>query len=259
MDPAWTAESFPSPPGLGEAPALFQQDAESFSNQGGAPAFRMYSESSASNSAFFSEGHVSLRHKLSEVATKLSVMVACLQECVSTLVELQSDSFNQQDAQLERRESSLGSLTSRNLGNNSNNKQEEERSSLGEFTPRTCKSKSEEGAHSDEGAHPEKLEQDELEQEEAKQQEQREAAEAKQLTAQQTGPEQQQQQQASRREAKEASKTQEMVQHMLEERPHNRSLLVQLPAAQPAAPTSLDNTKPNAATDCSSFSGDTGA
>ena len=50
-----------------------------------------------------------------------------------------------------------------------------------------------------------------------------------------------------------------MVQHMLEERPHNRSLLAQLPAAQPAAPTSLDNTKPNAATDCSSFSGDTGA
>ena len=206
MDPAWTAESFPSPPGLGEAPALFQQDAESFSNQGGAPAFRMYSESSASNSAFFSEGHVSLRHKLSEVATKLSVMVACLQECVSTLVELQSDSFNQQDAQLERRESSLGSLTSRNLGNNSNNKQEEERSSLGEFTPRTCKSKSEEGAHSDEGAHPEKLEQDELEQEEAKQQEQREAAEAKQLTAQQTGPEQQQQQQQQQKPQEEKQK-----------------------------------------------------
>ena len=196
MDPAWTAESFPSPPGLGEAPALFQQDAESFSNQGGAPAFRMYSESSVSNSAFFSEGHVSLRHKLSEVATKLSVMVACLQECVSTLVELQSDSFNQQDAQLERRESSLGSLTSRNLGNNSNNKQEEERSSFGEFTPRTCKSKSEAGAHSDEGAHPEKLEQDELEQEEAKQQEEQEQAVAQQkLTAQQKGPEQQSQQQ----------------------------------------------------------------
>ena len=125
MDPEGTAESFPSPPGLGEAPALFQQDAESFSNQGGAPALhRMYSESSASNSAFFSEGHVSLRHKLSEAATKLSIMVACLQECVSTMVEFQSDSFNQQDAHLERRESSLGSLTSRNLGNsnNSNNK-----------------------------------------------------------------------------------------------------------------------------------------
>ena len=215
MDPAGTAESFPSPPGLGEAPALFQQDAESFSNQGGAPALHgMYSESSASNSAFFSEGHVSLRHKLSEVATKLSVMVACLQECVSTLVELQSDSFNQQDAHLERRESSLGSLTSRNLvnSNNSNNKQEEERSSLGEFTPRTCRSKSEE-----------ELEPDKLEQEKAKQQEQREAAEAKQLTAQQTGPEQQQQQ-ASRREAKEASKTQEMVQHMLERKATQQKL-----------------------------------
>ena len=195
MDPAGTAESFPSPPGLGEAPALFQQDAESFSNQGGAPALhRMYSESSASNSAFFSEGHVSLRHKLSEVATKLSVMVVCLQECVSTLVELQSDSFNQQDAHLERRESSLGSLTSRNLGNsnNSNNKQEEERSSLGELTPRTCRSKSEE-----------ELEPDKLEQEEAKQQEQREAAEAKQLTAQQTGPEQQQQQQQQQQKPQE--------------------------------------------------------
>ena len=193
MDPAWTAESFPSPPGLGEAPALFQQDAESFSNQGGTPALRMYSESSVSNSAFFSEGHVSLRHKLSEVANKLSVMVACLQECVSTLVELQSDSFNQQDAHLERRESSLGSLTSRNLGNsnNSNNRQEEKRSSLGEFTPRTCRSKSEE-----------ELEPDKLEQEEAKQQEQREAAEAKQLTAQQTGPEQQQQQQQKPQEEK---------------------------------------------------------
>ena len=57
MDPAWTAESFPSPPGLGEAPALFQQDVESFSNQGGAPAlYRMYSKSSASNSAFIFGG-----------------------------------------------------------------------------------------------------------------------------------------------------------------------------------------------------------
>ena len=114
------------------------------------------------------------RHKLSEVLTKLSLMATCLQECISTMVELQSDSFNQEDAHLARRESSLGSLTSRNLGNNSNNKQEEERSSLGELTPRTCRSKSEE-----------ELEQDKLEQEEAEQQEQKEAAEARQLSAQQ--------------------------------------------------------------------------
>ena len=85
MDPAGTAESFPSPPGLGEAPALFQQDAESFSNQGGAPAFRMYSESSASNSASSLEEHMSSRHKLSEVLTKLSLMATCLQECISTI------------------------------------------------------------------------------------------------------------------------------------------------------------------------------
>ena len=255
MDPAWIAENFPSPPGLGEAPALFQQDAESFSNQGGAPALhRMYSESSASNSAFFSEGHVSLRHKLSEVATKLSIMVACLQECVSTLVEFQSDSFNQQDAHLEKRESSLGNLTSRTLGNsnNNNNEQEEKRSSLGKFTPRTCRNKSEE-----------ELEPDKLEQEEAKQQEKKRQQEQNSLLhnkgSRPTTTTTTTTTKNSRRETKEASKTQKMVQHMLEERPHNRSLLVQLPAAQPAAPTSLDNTKPHAATDCSSFSGDTGA
>ena len=85
MDPAGTTESFPSPPGLGEAPALFQQDAESFSNQGGAPAFTLYSESSASNSASSLEGHMSSRHKLLEVVTKLNIMVACLQECASTI------------------------------------------------------------------------------------------------------------------------------------------------------------------------------
>ena len=73
---------------------------------------------------------MSLRHKLSEVATKLSIMVACLQECVSTLVELQSDSFNQQDAHLERRESSLGSLTSRNLGNSNNNNEPRRRNGV---------------------------------------------------------------------------------------------------------------------------------
>ena len=167
MDPEGTAESFPSLQGLGEAPALFQQDAESFSNQGGAPALhRMYSENSASNSASSLEEHMSSRHKLSEVVTKLNIMVTCLQECVSTLVELQSDSFNQQDAHLGTRESSFSSLTSfRNIGNNSNNsnnKQEEKRSSLGELTPRTCRSKSEEGSH------PEELKPNKLEQEEAK-------------------------------------------------------------------------------------------
>ena len=173
---------------LGGFPALFQ-DAESFSSQGGAPALhRMYSKSSASNSASSLEEHMSSRHKLSEIVTKLNIMVTCLQECVSTLVELQSDSFNQQDAHLGMRESSLGSLiSSRNIGNN-NKTQEEERSSLGELTPRTCKSKSETGSHPE-------LEQNELEQEEAKQQEEQRAAEARQLAAQQKSPAKQQQQQ----------------------------------------------------------------
>ena len=254
MDPEGPAESFPSLQGLGEAPALVQQqDAESFSNQGGAPALhRMYSESSASNSAFSSEKPMSSRHKLSEVLTKLSIMATCLQECISTMVELQSDSFNQQDAHLGTRESSFSSLTSfRNIGSNNNNEQEEERSSLGELTPRTCRSKSEEGAH------PEELEQAKLKQEEAKQQEEQEQAVAQQLTAQQKGPATTTTTtttKASDKEAETASKTQKMVQHMLEERTYHRSLLVQRPAAQPAAPTSLDHTKPNAATDCSSFS-----
>ena len=110
-DPEGTAESFPSLQGLGEAPALFQQDAESFSNQGGAPAYRMYSEKSVSNSASSSEEHVSSKHKLSEVLIKLSIMATCLQEYISTMVELQSDSFNQQeDAHLGTRESSFRGL-----------------------------------------------------------------------------------------------------------------------------------------------------
>ena len=180
---------------LGEAPALFQQDAESFSNQGGAPAYRMYSKSSASNSAFSLEEPMSRWHKLSEVLTKLSIMATCLQECISTMVELQSDSFNQQeDAHLGMRESSLGSLTSRNIGNN-NKEQEEKRSSLGELTPRICRSKSED-----------ELEQDKLEQEEAKQQEQQEQAEARQLTAQQKGPANQQQQQKPQEKQKQLPK-----------------------------------------------------
>ena len=157
---------------LGGSPALFQ-DAESSSSlgQGGAPALQdMHDDkSSVSNSASSLEGHMSSRHKLSNVVTQLSIVVTCLQDCISTLVELQSDSFNQQDADayLGMRESSLGSLTSsRNIGhnNNSNKTQEKKRSSLGELTPRTCRSKSEET-----GSHPE-LEHDELEQEEAKQQ-----------------------------------------------------------------------------------------
>ena len=83
---------------LGGFPVL-SQEAESFSNQGGAPALhRMNSEGSVSNSAFSSEEHMSSRHKLSEVVTKLNIMVACLQECASApLVEIQSDNFNQKE------------------------------------------------------------------------------------------------------------------------------------------------------------------
>ena len=211
---------------------------------------------------------MSSRHKLSEVLTKLSIMATCLQECISTMVELQSDSYNQQeDAHLGMRGSSLGSLTSRNIGNN-NNKQEqeeeeEERSSLGELTPRTCKSKSEEGSHPE-------LEQNKLEQEEAKQQQEHHRS-SRSRTAYCTTK-------GSRTtktttttittttttkasgEAKAASKTQKMVQHMLEEEDTQQKLAGTttrlVPAAKPAAPTSLDHTKPNAATDCSSFSED---
>ena len=196
QDPKGTAVRSSSLYDLGGSPALFQ-DAESSSSlgHGGAPALEnLYDDKgSASNSAFSSEGHMSSRHKLSKVVTQLGIVVTCLQDCISTLVELQSDSFNQQDADayLGMRELSLGSLTSsRNIGNSNNSdKTQEERSSLGELTPRTCKSKSE-GT----GSHPE-LEQNELEQEEAKQQAEQREPKAKQLAAQQKGPAQQQQQQ----------------------------------------------------------------
>ena len=148
--------------------------------------------------------------------------------------------------QLQRlRESSLGSLNSSRANNNSN-KTQEERSSLGELTPRTCKSKSEET-----GSHPE-LEPEELEQIEAKQDEQEKEeqeeeaaqlaaqqkgpAEAAQLAAQQKGPTEQQattttasslQKHMGALLTKTASKTQEMVLDMLEKRTYNRSLLVQ--------------------------------
>ena len=181
------AESFPSLQGLGEAPALFH-DAESSSSfgLGRAPALEeMYSDkSSASISASSSEEHMSSRHRLSRqlapVITQLSIAVTSLQDCIRTLVELQSDSFNQQDATelaQEERESSLGSLNSSRANNNSN-KTQEERSSLGELTPRTCRSKSEET-----GSHPE-LKPEELEQREANQ-------EAAQLAVQQKGPQEQ--------------------------------------------------------------------
>ena len=179
---------------LGRSPALFQ-DAESSSSlgHGKAPALEdMHDDkSSASNSASSSEGHMSSKHKLSNVVTQLGTVVTCLQDCISTLVELQSDSFNQQDADahLGRRESSLDNLSSsRNIGNSNNsNKTQEKRSSLGELTPRTCTSKSEET-----GSHPE-LQPDELEQREAGQEQ--EEAEAEQLIALQKGPTQQHQQQ----------------------------------------------------------------
>ena len=195
MDPEGTAGRSSSLFDLGGSPALLH-DAESASSlgNGSAPALEnMHDDkSSASNSASSSEGHMSSKHKLSNVVTQLVTVVTCLQDCISTLVELQSDSFNQKDADahLGMRESSLDSLTSsRNIGNNNNsNKTQEERSSLGELTPRTCKSKSDET-----GSHPE-LEPEELEQTEAEQQEQEEA-EAEQLPAQQKGPAEQQQQQ----------------------------------------------------------------
>ena len=136
---------------LGGSPALFH-DAESASSlgHGSVPALEnMYDDkSSVSNSASSSEGHMSSKHKFSNVVTQLGIVVTCLQDCISTLVELQSDDFNQQDADahLGMRESNLGNLTSsRNIGNsnNSNKTQEEKRSSLGELTPKTCRSKSE--------------------------------------------------------------------------------------------------------------------
>ena len=181
---------------LGGTPALFQDAVSSSSfGLGRAPALEhMHSErSSVSNSASSSEEHMTCRHmlsrKLAPVITQLSMAVVSLQECIKTLVELQSDSFNQQDAPARFRESSLGSLNSTRANTNSN-KTQEERSSL-ELTPRTCKSKSDET-----GSHPE-LEPEELAQTEAEQEaeEQEEGEEAAQLAASQTGPAEQQQQQ----------------------------------------------------------------
>ena len=137
------AESFPSLQDLGEAPALFHDAVSSSSfGLGRAPALEENSEkSSASISASSLEEHVSSRHmlsrKLAPVITQLSIAV--VRECIRTLVELQSDSFNQQDAPARLRESSLGSLNSSRANNNNSNKTQEERSSL-ELTPRTCKS-----------------------------------------------------------------------------------------------------------------------
>ena len=188
------AESFPSLQDLGEAPALFQDAVSSSSfGLGRAPALEDNSDkSSASISASSLEEQMSSRHmlsrKLAPAITQLNIAVASLQECIKTPVELQSDSFNQPDAPARFRESSLGSLNSSRANNNNSNKSEEERSSLGELTPRTCKSKSEET-----GSHPE-LEPEELEQIEAEQEEEQEE-EAAQLAAQQKGPTEQQQQQ----------------------------------------------------------------
>ena len=52
------------------------------------------------------------KHKLLAVATQLGIVVTCLQECIHTLAELQSDRFDQENASLGQRESSLASLTS---------------------------------------------------------------------------------------------------------------------------------------------------
>ena len=80
MDPQQEqAESFPCLSDLGEAPALFQDAASSSSlGHGRAPALENLhdDESSASNSAFSSEGHMSSKHKLSNVVTQLSIAVA---------------------------------------------------------------------------------------------------------------------------------------------------------------------------------------
>ena len=159
MDPQQEqTECFPCLSDLGEAPALFQDAVSSSSlGHGRAPALENLHDdkSSVSNSVFSSEGHMSSKYKLSNVVTQLSIAVASLQECITTLVEFQSDSFNQQDAPARLRESSLGSLNSSRANNN---KTQKERSNLGELTPRTCKNMSEET-----GSHPE-FEPDELEQ-----------------------------------------------------------------------------------------------
>ena len=113
------------------------------------------------------------KHKLLAVTTQLRVAVVCLQECINTLAELH-DSFDQNDASLVLRESSFSSLTSHRDRNNKT--KEEERSSLGELTPRTCNSKSED-----------ELEQNQLKQEEAEEEEE----EATQLASQQKGQQEQ--------------------------------------------------------------------
>ena len=166
------AESFPSLQDLGEAPALFLDAVSSSSfGLGRAPTLEENSDkSSVSISASSLEEHMSSKHSFSKqfapVITQLSIAGASLQKCIKTLVEFQSDSFNQQDAPARLRESSLGSLNS-SRGNN-NNKTQTEKSSLGESTPRTCTSKSEAT-----GSHPE-LEPEELEQIEAEQEEEEE-------------------------------------------------------------------------------------
>ena len=115
MDPQQeSTESFPCLSDLGEAPALFQDAVSSSSlGLGRAPALENDSErSSASISASSLGSKHQLSRKLAPVITQLSMAVSSLQECIATLVELQSDSFNQQDAPARFRESSLGSLNS---------------------------------------------------------------------------------------------------------------------------------------------------
>ena len=225
-DPERQAESFPSLHDLGEAPALSKLAERSSSfGLGRPPALNMFGErSSASSPAPFLEEHMGSKHKLLAVTTQLRIAVACLQECINTLAELQSDSFDQKNASLGLRESSFSSLTSHRHRNNNDKTTEEERSSLGELTPRTCNSKSED-----------ELEQNQLEQEEAEQQKQEE--EATQLASQQKGQQQnnrnslgehkQQQPLAQKQKGTTASHEEKMVPTLLENRAHNRSLLVQ--------------------------------
>ena len=129
-DPERQAESFPSLYDLGEAPALSNLAERSSSfGLGRPPAFQqMFGErSSASSSAFSLERPVSSKHKLSAITTQLRVAVACLQECIHTLAELQSDSFDQEDASLGLRESSFSSLTSHRDRNNNKTKQKKKK------------------------------------------------------------------------------------------------------------------------------------
>ena len=165
-DPQRQAVSFPSLQDLGEAPALSNIAVRSSSlGLGRPPASHIFGErSSASSPASSLEEHMGSKHKLLAVTTQLRVAVVCLQECINTLAELH-DSFDQNDASLVLRESSFSSLTSYRDRNNKT-KQKKKRSSLGELTPRTCNSKSED-----------ELEQNQLEQEEAEQQEEEEEEE----------------------------------------------------------------------------------